>query len=286
MTSNHKYSPELLAQVAAESRSVNEVLRRLGLPVVGGSHTHISRRLKQLDIDTGHFTHFGKHHKRHTYTREELARAAAQSASIPEMLEHMGVNPYDSAYGYLRKRCADFGVDISHFRRQNASCVVFDDEMAVREAVATSVSQAGVLRRLRAPAHTEARRRLKAVIAELELDTSHFTGKVHNKGIPSPRRHAADEVLRHRPTATRRTPGHRLRRALAELGRAYVCSGCDLPGEWRGQPITLEVDHINGDWRDNRPQNLRLLCPNCHSQTDTYCRRLRQSDFDKDSAMR
>ena len=37
--------------------------------------------------------------------------------------------------------------------------------------------------------------------------------------------------------------------------------------------MTLEVDHVNGDWSDNRPGNVRLLCPNCHATTDTYCGR-------------
>lgn len=49
----------------------------------------------------------------------------------------------------------------------------------------------------------------------------------------------------------------------------YKCSICEL-SEWLGKPISLQLDHINGINNDNRIENLRLLCPNCHSQTDTY----------------
>ena len=49
----------------------------------------------------------------------------------------------------------------------------------------------------------------------------------------------------------------------------YSCSCCTL-GEWNNKPIVLELDHIDGDNRNNEPSNLRLLCPNCHSQTPTF----------------
>ncbi len=50
------------------------------------------------------------------------------------------------------------------------------------------------------------------------------------------------------------------------------CQLCDLT-EWLGQPIAIQIDHVNGLRHDHRLENLRMLCPNCHSQTETYGRR-------------
>lgn len=51
------------------------------------------------------------------------------------------------------------------------------------------------------------------------------------------------------------------------------CSWCGIADKWNGKPIILHLDHINGINNDHRLENLRLLCPNCHSQTDTYAGR-------------
>lgn len=66
------------------------------------------------------------------------------------------------------------------------------------------------------------------------------------------------------------------RRTLRKLISSLVgpnCSSCGQPPSWVGLPLTMTVDHLDGDAGNNLPANLRLLCPNCHSQTPTFCGR-------------
>lgn len=60
-----------------------------------------------------------------------------------------------------------------------------------------------------------------------------------------------------------------LRRHYIKDNKKYECVICNI-NNWQNKNLTLEIDHINGIRNDNRIENLRFLCPNCHSQTDTY----------------
>jgi hypothetical protein len=58
----------------------------------------------------------------------------------------------------------------------------------------------------------------------------------------------------------------------------YKCSSCGIGEEWNGKPLTLEIDHVDGKAYNNTLENLRIICPNCHSQTDTYKSKNKTSD--------
>lgn len=125
-------------------------------------------------------------------------------------------------------------------------------------------------------------RHLQILFKRFGIDTSHFKGRTWNKGETENSDVRVQRAIRQKYTDEEVfcvdspiTNTGNLRRRLLRRGWKYECSKvsnsrkCGLT-EWFGQPIALHLDHINGVGDDNRYENLRFLCPNCHQQTDTW----------------
>lgn len=114
---------------------------------------------------------------------------------------------------------------------------------------------------------------LRRNIDRLHVDVSHFKGRSWSKGQTTlinkkiNSKYSIDEVFVDNSNVSR----EQVKKLIISANLLeYKCQKCGNIGEWLGEMIILDLDHINGHRRDHRIENLRFLCPNCHSQTTTY----------------
>lgn len=206
---------------------------------------------------------------RRAYDTDELARLTAEAWCLADLMRLLDVEPTPGRRRHVLGLVRRLQLDTTHWSRSPNTLYTREQ---LEAAVAASVSFAGVLRHLGVKQAGGSQAYLARRIRREGISTQHFLGPAHQRGRPGRRRPSA-EYLVLLPAGSNRTKTPHLRRALREAGVDDCCAVCGLRAEWLGRPLTLVIDHIDGEWLDNRLQNLRLLCPNCHSQTSTWCRR-------------
>ncbi len=133
-------------------------------------------------------------------------------------------------------------------------------------AVSKSTSVQGVARLiLNKSVSGNQHQHIKRMIQKFDINTDHFLGYRHNLGSTSNKKKHAEEIF----IVGQRQKSFLLKRALLESEIEYKCVTCGI-NNWGSKKLNLEIDHIDGNSADNRIENLRFLCPNCHSQTSTF----------------
>lgn len=148
----------------------------------------------------------------------------------------------------------------------------------IKEVVSNSFSSSEACEKLGMAGKSGSVTRFRKFLDDNKIDYSHWTGQLWSKGKTC----LDDDRLRNNKdnslifTEKSNASSHYVRSLLLKHKiKEYKCEQCDITNNWNNKPINLQMDHINGDRKDHRLENLRWLCPNCHSQTETFCSRNR-----------
>lgn len=185
-----------------------------------------------------------------------LHQGMSNTQIITNLVDHAGATD-----PRLRKRVTLLREQSSGIRRMRHRYTVADVQLAVADACCMT----DVLKALGLAPHGGNSKTVKRIIEEHDIDVSHF-----NVGIALQRgkkRWTYEEIF----VVGSAIPRPSLSRYVERFNvLPYQCVGCGNTGVWNGVKLRLSVDHIDGVSDNNTVTNLRYLCPNCHSQTDTF----------------
>jgi 5-methylcytosine-specific restriction endonuclease McrA len=281
MPRGRTWTDDDLRHAVATSTTMAEVVHKLRLTRGGAAYTTVRTRMEVLGLTmAGRAPQEGRAVPDGRSRTEELREAVAQARSLNEVFRLLGLVPGGSQWLVIRQQIREQGWSTAHWEQPLTSSAPPQTD-AFRSAVAEADlsalvqrcrSRAEVIRALGFEPTRSTYRILHEQIARNGIDTAHFEAG-HAAMRRSRRRRyrtTLDEVL---VEGSSYVAVATLKRRLIEEGLLEPrCRQCGIDA-WQGQPIVLHLDHINGIRNDHRLENLRLLCPNCHSQTETYCGR-------------
>lgn len=239
-----------------------DVLRKLNLPVNGKSLKIVKKYIELHNLD---ITHFRKYTPKITYERiiKSCPVCTKEFETLKGHNREKTVCSTSCSNTYFRS-----GENNPNYKKEKIKIEtskvysILDEDF--ENLVKNSKSYSECLRILKLVTKGGSSSKvLKRRINSLNISTEHFEQKVKQPTTS----YTLDEILIQNSTYSNT---HNLKLRL--IREKYIdnnCSVCQI-NSWQNKPISLQLDHINGVNNDNRIENLRILCPNCHSQTDTY----------------
>jgi hypothetical protein len=266
-----------LRVAVAEADTIAAVVRALRLRRGGGTYLTVRSAIERLELDTSHFHRAtdtrARHTDRRSWTDQDLEVAVAGASSLNGVFAGLGLQVGGYQWLQVRARILRLGLSTVHWRspleQRPSVAALVREKLAAADLVAELdrfPTRAALLRAYGVPVTSAAYGALRMLLSERGVPPGN--GSV----VRTRRRRSLEELLvkGDRPADT-----SRLRRRLLEEGIfARRCSSCGGT-TWLDAPVPLQLDHVDGDPTNNEIGNLRVLCPNCHAMTETWCGRNR-----------
>lgn len=287
MARPRSWSDDDLRAAVAGARSYADVVRSLRLSRGGAAYVTVRTRIEQLGLPIDHFNAASKRTGASDVAEssgpsdsgnprdDELVAAVVAARSLHQVFGALGLRVGGSQWQRLRARIKALALPTDHWdhplegppsRFVEALKVLRRHDVAA--LAPTCSTRAELLRRVGLDRSSSNYRALATVFDELGLPPSILDGRP--KG--GTQRRPLEEILVANSSWSNTAA---LRERLIEAGLKERCGErCGLT-EWQGEPIPLQLDHIDGDRTNNQLTNLRILCPNCHALTRTWCARNR-----------
>lgn len=198
-------------------------------------------------------------------TDTELTTLIETSSSLQEILDKLNIKKDQRCKELIKSFAKDKNISMLHMQGKN-SLIARVSKSELEQIVQSSICWMDVIRGLNLTFHGSFYASLIKLAKYYNIDVTHFDTK-RAQSIRNGSRLDDSAIFADNSTVARATVKNRI---IKDNLIQYICDSCGNNGIWLNRKIVLQLEHRNGIRNDNRIENLCFLCPNCHSQTDTY----------------